>query len=378
MPLKPSEKSKPAKRKKRKLPAFLHGPATVLIRSALTLPLVAGPDESVEIARGIGNRFAKLPFNKKRLRQAMEHLEVAFPAMDIDQRRALAIRSYEHLFALGAEFVLATRMLNLDSWIEHLTLGNLGPGVRALTLDRPCILITGHVGNWELIGYTIALLGFPMHAIYRPLDNAPLDRWVRRARAMRGLVLVSKFGAMKELPPVIKRGAPVGFVADQNGGDRGVFVPFFGRLASTYKSVGLLAMQADASIVCGYAKRLNPGETPQRPVLFGSEAPAPASGLHYCATLTDVFGPEDWSTQPDPLFYLTARYRRAIEHMIRQAPEQYLWMHRIWRARPPHERQGKPFPPQLREKLRALPWMTDAELALVEERSARDGAALHR
>ena len=94
--------------------------------------------------------------------------------------------------------------------------------------------------------------------------------------------------------------------------------------------------------------------------------------MRYSLELVDHFGPEDWEQQPDPLYYLTARYRLAIEGMIRRAPEQYLWMHRIWRARPAHERNNKPFPKNLVEKLRALPWMTPDSLNAIVERSERD------
>jgi hypothetical protein len=90
----------------------------------------------------------------------------------------------------------------------------------------------------------------------------------------------------------------------------------------------------------------------------------------------DAFGPEDWSTHPDPLFYLTSRYRRAIEAMVRRAPEQYLWMHRIWRSRPRHERLGKPFPAALEEKIRLLPWVRDEDLGAIKAHSERDAATL--
>jgi KDO2-lipid IV(A) lauroyltransferase len=175
---------------------------------------------------------------------------------------------------------------------------------------------------------------------------------------------------------VLEAKYPVGLVADQSGGDRGMFVPFFGRLTSTYKSIGLLAMQTGAVLVCGTARRLRPDEAPAPGALrtgFGSFGPP---SMRYAIELTDVFGPEDWESQPDPLFYLTARYRLAMERMIRRAPEQYLWMHRMWRARAGHERHGKPFPPALRDKLLALPWLTAADVDAIVERSARDAAAV--
>jgi hypothetical protein len=58
--------------------------------------------------------------------------------------------------------------------------------------------------------------------------------------------------------------------------------------------------------------------------------------------------------------------------MIRAAPEQYFWMHRVWRSRPAHERTGKPFPPQLREKLRSLPWLGEEEVGALVRQSERD------
>lgn len=97
--------------------------------------------------------------------------------------------------------------------------------------------------------------------------------------------------------------------------------------------------------------------------------------MHYAVTVEDVFGPEEYGAQPDPVFYITARYRRAIEACVRRAPEQYLWMHRYWKSRPRHERFGRPFPASLREKLRALPWMTAESLERIEAWSARDAEA---
>src|SRR6185295_8925050 len=102
----------------------------------------------------------------------------------------------------------------------------------------------------------LALIGFEINALYRPLDLKPLDQWVRRVRERRGLMLVDKFGAAEEVTKIMRRGGLLGFIADQNGGDRGLFVPFFNRLASSYKTIGLLAIQYDAPILCGQARRL--------------------------------------------------------------------------------------------------------------------------
>lgn len=351
-----------AKPPKAKTPRWLHQPVYLSIRAAVAAATLPPPDAVLPIAAGLGATFGKAPINRRRLQRAIANISVAFPHWPEDRARDCAISAYGHLFRLGLEIAYAPRLLTDDAWTHHVRLGDMGRAVDTLLDAGPVLLITGHVGNWEMLGYTVALLGFPMHALYRPLDLPPLDRWVRQTRERRGLELVDKFGALQRLPEIVAGGAPVGFVADQNAGDRGVFVPFFNRLVSTYKTIGLLAMQFNASIVCGFARR------DPRFVLEG--------GMGYVMEMTDRFGPEDWSTHPDPLYYLTARYRRAIELMVRQAPDQYLWMHRIWRSRPKHERDQKPFPPMLEEKLRLLPWLSAGDIDAIKDHSARDSRTL--
>jgi KDO2-lipid IV(A) lauroyltransferase len=361
--------------RRKRLPVLVDTPLSWAARLLFTPGLVAGLPASRGAARALGDLYPRL--QPSRFSRAVRNITDAYPGIAPDSARSLARDSYRHLFQLAAEFAFVPRLVNEEGVSRHLYFGDIAPGLAPLLRSRPCILISGHVGNWELIGYAISMMGFPMHAVYRPLDARALDAWVRDTRERRGLSLVSKFGAVRALPPLIRAGHPAGLVADQSGGDRGLFVPFFGRLTSTYKSIGLLAMQTGATLVCGMARRLGDGEPPPPGASGPRPLPGPAS-LRYSVELIDVFGPEDWEGRPDPLFYLTARYRRAIEAMVRRAPEQYFWMHRVWRSRPAHERLGKPFPPMLREKLSALPWMTPADVEGVIERSERDRTDLAR
>jgi len=368
--------------RKSKTPAWLQFPFTVAIRSAMTPALAIGLEPAMGIARALGHLVPR--FQQHRFQRAIDNLTVAFPDWPAEKVNEYALKSYQHLFQLGVEIAYSPRLVTEEGFTRHLIFTKVQDSVRALLGDRPVILVSGHVGNWELIGYSISMLGFPLHAVYRPFDLTPLDTWMRDTRERRGLTLVSKFGAYRALVPVLRAGGTVGLVADQSGGDRGIFTPFFGRLTSTYKSVGLLAMQTGAQIVCGMARRLRPGEDPPP----GPWLDTPARGrqfhardcpsLRYSVELVDMFGPEDWSQSPDPLFYLTARYRRAIELMVRSAPEQYFWMHRIWRSRPAHERLQKPFPQSLKDKLASLPWMTTADVDAVIERSRKDALAISK
>lgn len=349
------------------------------VRSVMSLPLLVGFDQAIDGAMPLARAYASM--NKKRTRRAEDHLAIAFPDWDAQRRRRVAVAGYEHLFRLAVEFAYAPRLLTTDNWTRHVEVGPVAESVRQIMNERPCVMITGHCGNWEVLGYTLGLLGFGMHALYRPLDLKPLDEWVRQTRQSRGLTLIDKFGAADVLPRILApggdmQGSPIGFVADQNAGDRGLFVPFFGRLASTYKTIGLLAVQNNATVLCGMARRV-PAHEPSpiftdQSVIAPPPPPSDWPNFRYRLESPLVILPEEWKNQPDPIFYVTAKYRRAIEIMVRSAPEQYLWMHRIWKSRPRHERLGRPFPGALKEKLRALPWITDDELGRIIENSKRD------
>jgi len=337
------------------------------VRSAITLATVADPDATVAGFAKAGRMYAAAPFNRKRLLRAVANLSEAFPHWPEERKREYALRGYEHMAMLGAELAMMPRLMSQEGWAERARLTRIGPAVEQLLRGRPCILVTGHVGNWELGGTMMAMLGFKLHAIYRPLDSPSLDAWARESRSRKGLSLLDKFSTAERLPEILAGGECAAFVADQNAGVRGLFVPFFGRLASTYKAIGLMAQRFEIPIVVAWARRVG-GGTDENGLVRRPRA------LRFDMQVQDAFGPEEWEGRPDPVFYITARYRRAIEAACTEAPDQVLWMHRFWKSRPPHERKGKPFPEALKRKLRELPWMTEDELGRIVARSERDAA----
>ncbi|MEX0885136.1 MAG: lysophospholipid acyltransferase family protein [Phycisphaeraceae bacterium] len=280
--------------------------------------------------------------------RAKHHLAMAFPEFSDARIEAVGRASFSHLMKLGMEVLHTPRTLHPHTWSQHLEIGDLGPALELLNARKPAILLTGHLGNWEVLGYVLALLGYDMAAIARPLDNPLINRWLLGIREKRGLEIITKFNATDRMLYVLRHAGALGFIADQNAGDKGLFVPYFGWLASTYKSIGLLAMRCRVPIVCGYAHRKS-------------------DDFQYEVGVQDIIRPEDWASRPDPLYYITARYARAIEQMVRRRPEQYLWMHRRWKSRPRHERAGEAMPGLLREKIEALPWMDEATLRRLQE-----------
>ncbi len=279
-------------------------------------------------------------FSQRRDR-ARGHVRLAFPDLDDREIDRIALCSFEHLIQLIIEVCHTPRLIHEDSWSYRVRLGEIGPTLQLLNSDQPVIMVTGHLGNWEVLGYLLTVVGYRVHAIARPLDNQRINDWLLGVRERKGLRVVTKWNATDGMLEILKTDGLLAFIADQNAGDKGLFVPFFGRLASAYKSIGLLAITQNIPIICGYAKRL-------------------PHGYHFELGAADIIYPQDWSNQPDPLYYVTARYTRAIEQMVRACPEQYLWMHRRWKSRPRFERQGKPMPSLMRRKLESLPWMDQA------------------
>lgn len=332
------------------------------VRAGLSLPQIAGLDASVRVAAPVARAYGGSRMRRHKVDRIIERLAVAMPELTHAERHELVMASYEHLATLGAEFLLSPRLMSEDGWAAHVDVGSITEQMRLLLSDGPVLLVTGHCGNWEVLGYSLGMMGFPISAVYRPLDLDPLDRWAREIRMRRGLSLIDKFEAMRRIPEILGSGGMVAIVADQNAGDRGVQVPFFNRLASTYKVIGLMAMEFSTPIVIGQAVRL--------------PRAAESGSMGFRVEVEDVIRPEDWQSQPHPLYYITARYRLGIERMIRRAPEQYLWMHRIWKSRPRHERLDQPFPSALRDKLASLPWMDEARLEDLVRRSDLDRAWL--
>jgi KDO2-lipid IV(A) lauroyltransferase len=255
----------------------------------------------------------------KHRKRALANLARSFPEMPERRRRALARRSMQQLFMLFVEILFTTRKVRLDTWADVVDLENFRDVLALLMVrDRGLIMLTGHYGNWEILGYVLAVLGFDTTSIARPLDNPYVNDWLLGIRERQGQRIIDKKGATPIVTAVLGAGGAVGIIADQNAGTKGLFVDFFGRKAATYKSIGLLAMQYRVPVVIGYARRVS-------------------GRFHFKVGAQDIIYPADWDAQDDPLRYITQRYTRAIEDFIRADPGQYLWVHRRWKTRPKGE-----------------------------------------
>ncbi len=253
-----------------------------------------------------------LPRHRQR---ALAHLCSAFPQRPMSDLSRLTDQCLASVTMFAVEVICLPRIISAETWSHYISLRNFDDALRLILGGKGVILVTAHYGSFELVGHLLACLGFKITAVMRPLDNAYLNRFIVDSRRTHGLTLLEKKGAMQDAEQLLADGALLGFIGDQDAGRKGIFVDFFRQPASTYKSIGLLALATGAPIVVGYARRL--GQVAK-----------------YEVGVQRIIRKEEWEAQSDPLQWITQEYTAAIEAFVRQAPEQYLWIHRRWKSKP--------------------------------------------
>jgi Kdo2-lipid IVA lauroyltransferase/acyltransferase len=241
-----------------------------------------------------------------------DNLAHAFPEMLPAERMNLTRRMWEHLFLLVLEVAHAPRKIHETNWRHYVVLKNEAELVRNLLDDRPLLIISSHLGNFEVGGYVLGILGFPTYTVARTLDNPHLDRFVNEFRAGTGQHIIPKNGGFERIVQVLADGGTMTFLADQYAGPKGCWVEFFGRPASAHKAIALLALDNNARMSVCSSQRLD------RPMHFE---------LHNYATID----PRDVGSSVGTVRELTQWYTTRLEELIRRAPDQYWWLHRRWK-----------------------------------------------
>ena len=121
---------------------------------------------------------------------------------------------------------------------------------------RGMLMVAGHYSNFEIMGYMLGLFDYNIYSIARPLDNKFINNYLYGVRRRAGQKIIDKKGAAEMMSQLISTGATLCFIVDQDAGKKGIFVDFFGRKASTYKSIGLLAVTNNIPIGVGYSRRV--------------------------------------------------------------------------------------------------------------------------
>lgn len=271
-------------------------------------------------ARGVGALIGAIAFRAlSRLRKVgLRNLQLAFPEKTDSEREAILRLVYRNLGYLLAEFCQmphytperARRLIRYEGLENYLEAREQGKGV---------LVLTGHLGAWELSSFFHSLMGYPMGMVIRRLDNAFVDEFVNRIRCLHGNRVMHKDDFARGLIAAMRAGETVGILMDTNmTPPQGVFVPFFGIQACTASGLARVARKTGAAVVPGF---LLWEEREQKYILrFGEQ-------------LTLV---QSDDSEADAVAN-TALFTSVIERYIRDYPEQWLWMHRRWKTRPPGE-----------------------------------------
>ena len=271
-------------------------------------------------ARAAGVAIARIAYAAlARLRRVgLRNLELAFPEMPVEERTHILRQEYRNLGWLLAEFcqmprytpAFAGRFIRYEGLEHYLAARDRGKGV---------LVLTGHLGAWELSSFYHSLAGYPMGMVIRRLDNPLVDRMVNRIRCRHGNRVLHKDDFARGLLAAMRAGETVGILMDTNmTPPQGLFVPFFGVPACTASGLARVALKTGAAVLPGFLL----WEESERQYV-----------LHFYPeiALADT-GDSEADTADN-----TARFTAVLEDAIRQYPSQWLWMHRRWKTRPAGE-----------------------------------------
>ena len=249
-------------------------------------------------------------------RVGMRNLELAFPEKNKSERRKILRGTFTSLGRQLAEVSLFPRYTkeNVGQVIAYDGFENYE---RAHSRGKGVLYLTAHLGAWELSAFAHSLQGHALRIVMRGLDNPYLDALVQRYRTMHGNSVIDKDNFVRGLLAAMKGGETVGILMDTNmTPPQGVFVDFFRIPACTASGLARIALRTDAAVV--------PGFTVWDPVLRKYR-------LRFEPALKLIRTPDD----EGDVVANTAQFTKIIEDYVRRYPDQWLWVHRRWKTRPP-------------------------------------------
>ncbi len=243
----------------------------------------------------------------------IHNLTCAFPEKSLPEILVLAKKVYRHLAVVAAEFLELPRFPGMDPR-EIADVEGLENCARALAKNKGLLVISAHFGNWEYGAALIARLIKPMVVIYRPFDSAVLENLIHWVRSSVGSIPLPKERATMKMFRSLAKNEILGILMDQNVAAReGVFVDFFGRPACTTDGVAILALNTEAPVLPTFLYRQDNG---RYRLVLGEEMEIVRTGDARADIVAN-----------------TQNFMKSFEGMIRQYPDQYLWLHQRWKTK---------------------------------------------
>ncbi len=298
--------------KRKSVPGLFDRALYRLIRCIFLLLGRIDPDRAGRIADRIGGIWFALDGRHRKV--TMGNLSAAYgDGLSPEATRRMARRVFCHIcrivFEIGWSMHLGERR-----FVKHFRIYGADHIRAARKKDRGVLILTAHIGNWELLIAAAAMMGIPVSAVYRPLDLAALDLFFSDTRSRSGARLYPKKEAMRGILRGLRNNEAVGILLDQHAGSSvGVPADFFGRPASTNMGLALMARRTGAPVIPAFLVREKDG---LYSVLFEPEVPFINTGDSRRDILEN-----------------TQLYNRALESVIRKYPEQWFWVHRRWKLK---------------------------------------------
>jgi KDO2-lipid IV(A) lauroyltransferase len=281
----------------------------LLARCFSLLPLPV----ALAVGRGLG-RLVGCVMTRRR-REGAAALAASLPEYTPAAARSALWRLYANL-GMNVVETLRMRHLSAEELRSRIEVGDTPAAVDALRQGGKGILvIIAHVGNWEMLATATGAYGYPLGIIVKDLKPPSLNDYITAQRAQHGTQVFSRRGSLRKALKHVKDNGLLGFMMDQNAKrEEGVFVNFFGRPACTTRGLAQIAHLTGAPALPIFMIRL-PG------------------GRHEIRYFEPIPPPADLSEETVREY--TQRAVDAVERVIRQVPDQWIWMHRRWRTRPP-------------------------------------------
>lgn len=239
----------------------------------------------------------------------LDNLRQAFPALPPGGLREMAARTYRHFGRVATGFASIPRLkaTDLGRWVHIEGLETLR---QVLSEGKGGIIYSGHFGNWEIMGAIVARLGLPVSFVVARQSNRHVEELIDRYRQSAGIEIVKRAQTVRGVLTALQRNRLVAMMIDQDAHEDGAFVPFFGRPASTPRGPAVFHLRTGSPLIFAYCVRIS----------------RERYRIRVARTNTSAFKNAD---------ELTAHMTAQLEAAIRETPEQWFWMHRRWKTRPP-------------------------------------------
>ena len=249
---------------------------------------------------------------KVRRNVTSDNLKHSFPEKTEKELNQLAKNVFFHFSRVAIEHILMPKLIH-QGMGKYIGSANWNVLEKTFAEKKGVLVLSGHFGNWEILASVIPLKGFPFWAVAAEQRNKKIDNMINEHRNLAGIKLILRHQAKTAIPKIFKNGEIVLLLCDQDAGKNGIFVPFFGRLASTPPGPAVYSIRNKVPIV--YATT----------IFFNGKYDLYFERLNF---------PEKTGGFKKNIKQITASHANRLERDIRRFPEQWLWLHKRWKTPP--------------------------------------------